>query len=54
MAVVVINYAIPADLHRRAKSAAALRGVSLKAFLIAALELAVEEAVNEERSKRPR
>lgn len=39
-----MNYEIPDDLHRRAKSAAALQGVSLKVFLIAALEEAVAKA----------
>ncbi len=33
-----IHYEIPDDLHRRAKSAAALEGKTLKAFLEEALE----------------
>jgi predicted HicB family RNase H-like nuclease len=33
-----IHYEIPDDLHRRAKSAAALEGVTLKEFLVRALE----------------
>ena len=36
-----INYDLPDDLHRAAKVAAARRGVSLKAFVIEALEAAV-------------
>ena len=41
-----IHYEIPDDLHRRAKAAAALRGQSLKDFVIAALEEAVQKAGN--------
>ena len=41
--VPVIHYDIPADLHRRAKAAAAMNDQTLKAFLIAALERAVDE-----------
>jgi predicted HicB family RNase H-like nuclease len=41
--VAAINYDIPDDLHRRAKAAAALQGISLKAFLEAALEEAVRK-----------
>ena len=40
----VIHYEIPDDLHRKAKAAAALQGVTLKDFLRAALEEAVERA----------
>lgn len=47
---VVINYAIPDDLHRKAKAAAALRGLSLKAFVILALEQLVEEEVPTEKT----
>lgn len=36
-----MNYSVPDDLHRRAKAAAALEGVSLKDFLLRALEDAV-------------
>lgn len=36
-----IHYEIPADLHRRAKVAAATRGQTLKAFIEEALEVAV-------------
>lgn len=42
-----MNYEIPDELHRRAKSAAALQGISLKDFLIAALEAAVARAEKE-------
>jgi predicted HicB family RNase H-like nuclease len=38
-----INVEVPADLHREAKSAAALTGKSLKDFVIEALRRAVEE-----------
>jgi len=37
-----IHYEIPDTLHREAKSAAALEGVTLKAFVIAALVAAVK------------
>ena len=36
-----IHYEIPAQLHRRAKAEAALRGMTLKGFLIEVLEQAV-------------
>lgn len=39
-----IHYEIDDDLHRKAKSAAALAGVTLKEFVIAALEDAVRKA----------
>ncbi len=39
--VAIIHYEIPDDLHRKAKSAAALEGVTLKDFVVAALEAAV-------------
>jgi len=38
-----IHYEIPDDLHRRAKAEAALQGVTLRDFLIEALERAVAE-----------
>ena len=44
MAVATINYEIPDELHRRAKSAAALRGMTLKDFLLTALERETERA----------
>ncbi len=37
-----IHYEIPEDLHREVKSVAALQGVTLKAFVIAALQSAVD------------
>jgi uncharacterized protein (DUF1778 family) len=40
--VAVIHYDIPDDLHRKAKSAAALKGQTLKDFLIEALERATK------------
>ncbi len=42
--VALINYDIPDDLHRRAKSAAALKGMTLKDFVVAALDEAVRKA----------
>lgn len=44
-----MNYEVPDDLHRRAKAAAAIEGVSLKDFLIRALEEAVAKAENGKR-----
>ena len=41
-AVALINYEIPDDLHRKAKSAAALKGQTLKDFIIEALERATK------------
>lgn len=37
-----IHYEIPEDLHRRAKAAAAMQGISLKQFVIDALESATQ------------
>ena len=48
--VAQLNMPIPDDLHRRAKSAAALAGVSLRDFTIEALEKAVAE--NEKKGRR--
>jgi len=45
-----IHYEIPDDLHRRAKAEAALQGLTLRDFLIKALERAV--AGNRNRSQR--
>jgi hypothetical protein len=42
--VVRIHYAIPDQLHRRAKAAAALKGISLKEYVVDALELATQVA----------
>jgi len=36
-----IHYEIPAELHRRAKAEAALSGLTLKEFVIRALEEAI-------------
>jgi hypothetical protein len=37
-----VHYELDDDLHRRAKAAAGLRGVSLKAFVEQALEAAIQ------------
>jgi uncharacterized protein (DUF1778 family) len=37
-----VHYEIPDDLHRRIKAAAALKGQTLKDYLIEALERAVD------------
>jgi len=49
-----IVMAIPDDLHRRAKAAAAQQGRSLKAFVIDAVDAAVaaHEAAEEKRRRR--
>jgi hypothetical protein len=39
--VTILHYDIPSDLHRRAKIAAATQGVTLKAFVMTALDAAV-------------
>lgn len=44
-----IHYEIPDDLHRRAKSAAALQGVTLKDFLVRSLEVATRDAEKDKR-----
>ncbi|HEY5012958.1 MAG TPA: toxin-antitoxin system HicB family antitoxin [Acidimicrobiia bacterium] len=46
-----VNYAIPGDLHKRAKVAAAEAGITLREFVIRALVAAVEQA---EKGRRPR
>lgn len=38
----MIHYEVPDDLHRRAKAAAAIQGVTLKEYVTAALDAAVE------------
>ena len=43
-----IHYVIPAELHRRAKAEAALRGLTLKDFVIGVLDDAVSK-----RRKKP-
>ena len=47
-----IHIVIPDDLHRRAKSAAALQGVTLKDFLTEALAVATRNA--EKSTRRPK
>ena len=42
--VVRIHIEVPDDLHRRAKAAAAMQGVTLKDFVIQALEDAINQA----------
>ena len=46
-----IHYEIPDDLHRRIKSAAAMKGQTLKDFLIAALQAAAPEPEPERDAK---
>ena len=43
MTVARIHYEIDDDLHRRVKAAAAMRGLTLKAFIIEALQRAIED-----------
>jgi hypothetical protein len=50
--VALIHYKIPDDLHRRAKSAAALKGETLKDFLTEALDVATKNA--EKSTRRPK
>ena len=47
-----IHYEIPDDLHRRAKAEAALQGVTLRDFLIHALERAVANRARPKRNAR--
>jgi predicted HicB family RNase H-like nuclease len=47
-----IHYEIPEDVHRRAKAEAALRGLTLRDYVIQALEQAI--ANNSTRAKRKR
>ncbi len=44
-----IHYEIPDDLHRRVKVAAAQQGITLKQFLLDALEAAAEKAERKNR-----
>jgi hypothetical protein len=37
-----VNYSIPDDLHRKAKAAAALRGVTLRDYVIEVLQEGVD------------
>lgn len=46
-----LNVDLPDDLHRRAKAAAALAGLSLKDFVVAAIAVAVKDA-EPEKGKR--
>jgi predicted HicB family RNase H-like nuclease len=39
-----VHYEIPDDLHRKAKAAAAMRGVTLREFIVQALRDAVAKA----------
>jgi predicted HicB family RNase H-like nuclease len=51
-----VNYRIDDDLHRRAKAEAAYRGVTLREYVVQAIQQSVErdEAEREKRSgKRP-
>jgi predicted DNA binding CopG/RHH family protein len=41
--VVHVNYEIDDDLHMRVKAAAAMRGMTLKAYVMAALEKALDD-----------
>ena len=51
----LIHYEIPDDVHRRAKAAAALQGVTLRSFICAALELATKAAeADQKRWRRSR
>lgn len=52
-AVAHINQEVPEDLHRAAKAAAALRGVSLKEFVNEALRAAVALATAEAAAAEP-
>lgn len=46
-----IHYEIPDELHRQAKAEAALQGVTLRDFLIKALELAVANGTRTNKRK---
>lgn len=47
MRVPRLHIELPAELHKRAKIAAVQRGVTLKAFVIHALEQAIEQQEQE-------
>jgi hypothetical protein len=53
-AVSVVHYTIDDELHRRVKVAAAKKGITLRAYLVAALEQAVarDEEEEEQRDRR--
>ena len=46
-----IHYEIPEDIHRRAKAEAALQGITLRDFVIQALEKAVPKGSASRRSR---
>jgi predicted HicB family RNase H-like nuclease len=39
-----VNYEVPDDVHRRAKAAAALEGITLREFIIQAMQAALDKA----------
>lgn len=49
MSVARVHYEIPDDLHRRAKVAAAQQGITLKQFLMDALDRAAQTQENRKR-----
>ena len=49
-----IHYVIPDDLHRQVKAAAALRGRTLKQFVVEALEAAVADFEAEQEAEDER
>jgi HicB family len=53
-----VNYTIPDDLHRKAKAAAALHGVTLRDYVIQVLQEGVDRDLrleaDPERGKSPR
>ena len=53
--VTILHYDIPSELHRRAKIAAATQGVTLKAFVMTALDAAAVETLGDgPKAKRAR
>jgi predicted HicB family RNase H-like nuclease len=51
--VALLHFQLDDLVHRRAKSQAALRGVSLKSWLEAAILAAVEQAEAAEKARKP-
>ncbi len=49
-----VHYEIDDTLHRRAKSAAAMQGITLREFIVQALQKAVEQAERDRRQDRPK
>jgi predicted HicB family RNase H-like nuclease len=49
-----IHYVIPTELHRRAKAEAALKGLTLKDFVIAVLDDAVSSGAKTAGRSKPR